>query len=455
MHAAWRLIRRWLRADRGQAAPLLAMTMTAFFGMGALTVDVGYIWHEHQSVQNAVDAGALAGAQALPDNAIEAEAKALEFVLANAPDLTSADVHISFRCLIGDRNNDGVPDPTDIPVACNPGGNAVWFVAGGLAVSNCVPSEGDKCNVLVVTAGMDVDFFMAPVMGILNGNTGNLNAAACRGLCGGSPNTPIDLVVVIDRTGSMSSTDITNARNATRALLQAYDPALQWVALGFLGPSRSSGSTCGGANSPARGLAASAAQYAAASWVPVALTGTGAPNNEAYRNADGTVNNSSLIAKAINCFDTSGTGTNLSTPVTAARNYLLANGRPGVRKGILLETDGSPNFGGAGSSSDYTCAAAASAASAAKADGIEIVTVGFGVTTSDTCPDGAGAYKNVSVVHLLADMATDSTYEACNDTENSDGDHFFCLPKSSQLNGIFQTAAVALGGSPRLITLPQ
>ena len=29
------------RADRGQAAPLLAMTMTAFFGMGALTVDVG------------------------------------------------------------------------------------------------------------------------------------------------------------------------------------------------------------------------------------------------------------------------------------------------------------------------------------------------------------------------------------------------------------------------------
>ena len=106
MHAAWRQIRRWLRADHGQAAPLLAMTMTAFFGVGALTVDVGYIWHEHQNVQNAVDAGALAGAQALPDNAVEAESKALEFVLANAPDLTSADVHISFRCLVGDRNLD-------------------------------------------------------------------------------------------------------------------------------------------------------------------------------------------------------------------------------------------------------------------------------------------------------------------------------------------------------------
>jgi hypothetical protein len=455
MHAAWRLIRRWLRPDHGQAAPLLAMTMTAFFGMGALTVDVGYIWHEHQNVQNAVDAGALAGAQALPDNAIEAESKALEFVLANAPDLTLADVHISFRCLVGDRNNDGVPDPADIPVACNPGGNAVWFVTGGLAVSNCIPSEGDKCNVLVVTAGMDVDFFMAPVMGILNGNTGNLNAAACRGLCGGSPNTPIDLVVVIDRTGSMSSTDITNARNATRALLQTYDPNLQWLALGFLGPSRTSGATCGGANSPARGLAASAAQYATGSWVPVGFTGIGAPNNEAYRNADGTVNNNSLIAKAINCFDTSGTGTNLSTPVTAARDYLLANGRPGVRKGILIETDGSPNFSGAGPSSAYTCSAAAAAAANAKNDGIEIVTVGFGVTTADTCPDASGAYKNVSVVHLLADMATDSVYNSCTDTENLDGDHFFCLPKSTQLNGIFQTAAVALGGSPRLITLPQ
>ena len=79
------------------------------------------------------------------------------------------------------------------------------------------------------------------------------------------------------------------------------------------------------------------------------------------------------------------------------------------------------------------------------------MTVGFGVTTSDKCPDTSGAYKNVSVVHLLADMATDSHYDACNDTENTDGDHFFCLPKSSQLNGIFQTAAVALGGAPRLM----
>lgn len=452
-----RLLGRLLGSERGQAAPLAAMLMATFFGLGAITVDVAHLWHQHQDVQKAVDAGALAGAQSLPDNPTEAAAKALEFALANAPALTAADVHISFRCLVGDRNNDGHADATDIPVACDPKADASWTVSGGLAVSPCIPAHTDKCNVIVVTAGEEVSFFLAPAIGIRNGNTGNLNAAACKGLCGGSPNTPIDLVVIIDRTGSMSSADITNARNATRALLQSYDPNIQWVALGLLGPSRSSGSgsTCTGASSPARGISASAAQYATATWIPVPFTGTGAPQNEQYRNADHTLNNSTLIAKAITCFDTSSTGTNLSSPVRAARTYLNANGRAGVRKGILLETDGTPNYSSAGTASDYTCSAAAAAASSAKGDGIEIVTVGFGLTASDRCPDTSGVWRNVSVLTLLADMATSSVNDGCTAAENTDADHFFCLPRSGDLTGIFQTAAVAIGGQPRLITLPQ
>ncbi len=452
------LLARWVRrlrfGESGQAAVLLAVVMVPLIGAAALTIDVSKLLLDRQLVRNAVDAGALAGAQSLPGNAALAQSKAIEFVLANAPSLTVGDIDVSFRCLVGDRNHDGIADAADIPAACNPGGDAVWRVAGGLAVSPCVPAQGDTCNVIVVQASGEVDFVFAPVVGVDRGGTGDLSSAACRGLCGGSPSTPIDLVLLIDRTGSMSSADITNARNAARALLGLYDPALQWVALGLLGPTRTSGATCSGANSPARANAASSAQYAAATWVPVALTGVGAPLNQAYKNADGTLNTSSTIVKAITCFDTSSTGTNLSAPMRAATDYLLANGREGVRKGIIIETDGTPNGSGDGPASDYTCSAAASAAAAAKAAGIEVVTIGFGIAAGDRCPDSSGAYRNVATLQLLADRATTSTNGGCNDAENADGDRFFCAPRTTQLDAIFRSAASVVAASPRLVTLP-
>ena len=450
--AGW--LRSRLPADAGQVSVLFAMMMVPIIGAGALTLDIANLWHERQVAQYAVDAGALGGAQSLPGDVAAAEATASALVLANAPSLTAADVSISFRCLVGDRNHDGVADASDIPSACDPKADASWIVSGGLAVSPCVPAHGAKCNVIVVTVGTDVPFVLAPVIGFNHGDTGNLVAAACRGLCGGPPTVPVDVVLVIDRTGSMSGADITNARTAANALLSVYDPTRQWVALGLLGPSRTTGATCSGVNSPARGLAASSTQYAAGSWVPVALSGTGAPLNEAYKNADGTLNTSSTLVKAIRCFDTSGTGTNLSTPITAASQYLQANGRVGVRKGIILETDGSPNYGGAGTASDYTCVAAANAASTAKAAGIEIVTIGFGLAAGDLCPDSSGVYRNVSVLQLLSDMSTSSVNNGCTDAENTDGDHFYCLPKTSQLQGIFESAAAAVAGGPRLLVLP-
>lgn len=449
----FRCVRRFIGEDAGQAVPLFAVLMTTFFGVGALVVDVGHLFHEREGIESAVDAGALAGAQSLPGDTAQAQSKAMEFVLANAHSLTAADVSITFRCLVGDRNHDGVPDASDIPIACDPKHDASWTVAGGLAVSPCVPASGDKCNVIFVAASTDVAFSLAPVIGIRSGSTGTVTAAACRGACGGPPTTPSDVVVMIDRTGSMSSADLTNARNATNTLLQTYDPAVQWVGLGLLGPSQTSG-TCGGANSPAKPLAASSAQYATASWVPVGLTGIGAPLNEAYKNANGTLNTNSTIVKAINCFNTSSTGTNLSAPIRAAQQYLQANGRPNVRKGIILETDGTPNFSGDGPAADYTCSKAAADAATAKAAGVAIVTVGFGLAASDMCPDTTGAYHNVSVLQLLADMATASTNGGCNDAENTDGDDFFCLPKTSQLSGIFQSAAATIAAAPRLLTLP-
>lgn len=440
--------------ERGQIIVMAALLAVVIAGIGALALDLGFLMRERQSVQNAVDAAALAGASLLPDDGVGAEALALQYAKKNNPALDASKASVSFRCLVGDRNNDGVADPGDIPGVCDPKTNASWKVKNGLAVSPCVPSTGGKCNVLVVTAQNTQTFYLAPALGIKEGSTGSVNAAACRGACGGPPSGPVDVVLVNDRTGSMSSADIANVKAADRAVLALYDPKLQHVALGLLGPSNT-GTNCSGSNSPAKVAGASSSQYATANWVPVGLSGVGAPVNEAYLNANGTLNTSSLIVKAINCFNTSSTGTNLSTPMKKAKEYVLANGRAGVKKGIIFMTDGTPNFSGAGTASDYTCLAAFNEAQAAKTAGIEIFTIGFGVSSGDTCPDSTGAYKSKSVTKALADMATTSIDNGCNTAENTDQDHFFCAPRTEDLTTIFQSAASALAGGSRLVSLPE
>jgi uncharacterized membrane protein len=111
---------RSARSDEGQIIVFSALIIAIVLGMGALAVDVGFYLHERQNVQKAVDLGALAGAQLLPNNALTADSVATTFTLANDPSLDPANVTATFRCLVGDRNHDGVPHPSDIPSVCDP-----------------------------------------------------------------------------------------------------------------------------------------------------------------------------------------------------------------------------------------------------------------------------------------------------------------------------------------------
>jgi hypothetical protein len=90
-----------------------------------------------------------------------------------------------------------------------------------------------------------------------------------------------------------------------------------------------------------------------------------------------------------------------------------------------------------------------------KARGIELFTIGFGVV-GDRCVDVDGTYRNASAANLLADMATGpTTNNGCTDAENSDGDHFFCEPRSDSLTSVFRAAASQLlAGAVRLVQLP-
>ena len=94
-------VRRAQRDERGQILVLAVGLIAVFLGMAALSIDLGFFMHERQNVQNAVDSGALAGAQMLPDNATAAATVALQFTLANDPGLNASKVNVSFRCQIG------------------------------------------------------------------------------------------------------------------------------------------------------------------------------------------------------------------------------------------------------------------------------------------------------------------------------------------------------------------
>jgi Flp pilus assembly protein TadG len=456
-----RLMRRRSDGQQGQMIVVFALMLCVLLGFAALVLDVGVLRRANQELWSALDAGALAGVSQLPASGNAASAMALDFAQKNYPGLPAGNVNTSFRCFVGDRDGNGIFDASDVPSVCDPGVNAAgrWVCSDGVCAAPCVPSEGDTCNTVVVTSTVTVPFRLGAAVGVNSGTTQIVTSAACKGPCGALPIVPLDLVVIVDRTSSMSSADLTNAKDAAKSVLTFMDPAIQHVGLGLLGPSKTT-TGCTGTDSPAKGVGGTAGEYGSTyptdlpKWIPVGLTGTGAPINQSYLNAVGAPNPTSLIVKTINCMSSSSTGTNLSTPIKMARQYLAANGRAGVAKAILFETDGTPNYNSAGTAADFTCLAANTEATAAKAAGIEIFTVGFGVTGADLCPDTTGFYRTKSVTRVLADMANASIDNGCVAAENTDGDHFYCQPRSEDLRSVFISAVTALTGGTRLVNVP-
>ncbi len=86
-----------------------------------------------------------------------------------------------------------------IPCALTAGPSNGWNPGNSIANNRPI-----TCNTIRVGAEQDVPFSFAPAIGIDHGSTGSQVSVACAGTCGAVAPNPMDVVVVADRTLSMT-----------------------------------------------------------------------------------------------------------------------------------------------------------------------------------------------------------------------------------------------------------
>ena len=269
-----------------------------------------------RQLQASTDAAALAGALDLPDSA---QAK-----------LTAE----SYGPEPGKRN----PPRANDNAAFEPGYPQTKCVTA--IVTGCTPTNG-QVNTITVKSTSDVKTIFAKVLGI-DSFTVHATATAC------SPCSvkPLDIMIVLDRTGSMcqfsgggndpACTDLNNAREGIRTFLRRMNPQFHHVGLAVLPPSTGTtrNAQCSPPSTPADGNYDSPTK----SYLMVPLSSD-------FASPPGTLNAGSTLVDRIECQQVGGGRTGYADAIDAAQTELRNNGRPGVQKVIIFLSDGAANYG--------------------------------------------------------------------------------------------------------------
>ena len=364
-------LRRRRPDERGATAVLIALMVVLLFMAAAWAVDIGFQVNRKQQLNDTLDAAAQAGAFALPGSSVTARSEALTYAAAHDGTETGALApNVDFWCVVASVKSGAVyvVDTTQVPATCYPGTapytvNANYKATGrkttcsvAICAIPCVeptPNTGTpkvSCNTIRVYQGRDVPFAFAPAGGIQEGGTGDLVSVACKGPCGVLQPNPMDVVVVADRTRSMSSAEVSSMISGIQGMLRVMTPSQQYVALGAIGRSSSDRArTSGTCTSSTSGLTYPSSSGTSGAWVPIAF-------DDDYLTSTGALQSSSNLVRGLNCLSNQSDivqGTALAQPMKAAARYLLgqdANNLAGFParsipplKVLIFETDGQPN----------------------------------------------------------------------------------------------------------------
>jgi Flp pilus assembly protein TadG len=398
----------------GAVAVLMGVLIFVLAAFSAIVVDLGYLFYAQRTIQASTDAAALAGAQNLNVGTGG----------------TAIAMAIAYSGVSGSYN-------------ANP--NLTVTMASGYPKVKCFTSTGVSCggsdsaNGIVVVEQATVPLYFARVLGI---NSWQITATAAASAKGSVP-IPLDVMIIVDTTGSMNDTDSSCAGNSRIACaLDGIQTLLG--ANGALSPLMPCSGTCG---TVTNGNVAHPIDEVGVMVFPGL---TNASQAQYDYNCSGTQPSiASYAASPVyqviplsSDFRTSGTATTLSTgshlviaagaggtgctqgiqaiggygtyyadAITAAQTALASNGRPNVQKAIILLSDGDASASDSNmpvAKEDNQCHEAITAAQTATAAGTWVFSIAYGSSTdaSGSCSTDSPAISACSTMQQIGSDAT-------------------------------------------------
>jgi len=375
--------------------PFITVFMLLLLVTCGVVIDLGHAYRVKRALQASADAAAAAGAGQLPDPMLAVSTahtySAEDGGLNTIDGITGVSVNASADCATG-------------PKFCNP------------------------ANTVHVTTTANVPTTFLRLIGI-DTITETVRARACSP-CGA---VPLDIIIALDRSGSMGGGKMQSARDGINAFLSTMDPAVDQVGLVVFPPASAGGACVAGAQS----------NYDVVSNPYLVV-----PMSTDYGTMVGNslvLNPASSLVSTVNCVAPGGS-TAYANAIDASQTELAARGRAGVQDVIVLLSDGAANTGPGylPASSSYRtqpCNQAVASAASAKGAGTLVYSIAYDLTGSgaEMCQrDGGGnEAPAISATGALQAIASPGNY--------------YAQPTADQLTTIFLAISADLGrGSTRL-----
>ena len=403
-------VRHARKDEAGQTLVFTLVCMVVLIGMVGFAVDVGHAYLVQRQLQSGVDAAALAGAQELPDpTLVTSVAQQYGPSSKNPPtSIDNSNTTVEMKC-----------------VKSAPGCSSTF----------------NTYNAVKVSANSNVKTYFARVIGI-----DSLTVKATATACSPCSAKPLDVMVVLDRTGSMcdvstngSCRDMTNAVNGVKTFLGFMDPALDEVGLAVFPPALDRSSIC---TTPTAGAKRYGYDAYWPEWIPAprgetpGIYAIASPVFDYLRQtSSGWVLNtqSSLVQRLDTCMKPNGT-TSYSNAIDEAQHELEVHGRGNVQDVIIFLSDGAanttprfvPNYIDNPADRAKPCGSGVKAANHVKGLGTIVYTIGYDVDADSN--GGRCGNEGLTASSALQQMA-------------SEPDNYYVKPDPGQLNTIFTRIA--------------